>query len=161
MLAPRYERFCLAVDRTLMRLGKWLRAMGFDTEVYEGIDDEANAHRARKEGRTLLTRVRISRFSDASSVVGISGDRLDDQLKEAFEKLDIRPEVIELFSRCLACNRELVPARKEEVEAQIPDYVLRTQKEFKRCPGCGRVYWRGTHPERMKRRLSSLGLYTQ
>jgi uncharacterized protein with PIN domain len=38
----------------------------------------------------------------------------------------------------------------------VPPFVASTQSEFRRCPACGRLYWRATHAERMRERLNQL-----
>ena len=36
------------------------------------------------------------------------------------------------------------------VEAGLPQKVRALYTRFKRCAGCGRVYWEGTHFERLR-----------
>jgi len=38
----------------------------------------------------------------------------------------------------------------------VPPYVFETQTDFRRCPGCGRIYWGGTHREHIRSRLEKL-----
>jgi uncharacterized protein with PIN domain len=47
----------------------------------------------------------------------------------------------------------LEPVSPEDVAERVPPYVLRTQREFRRCPSCGRVYWPGTHVDEMREQL--------
>jgi uncharacterized protein with PIN domain len=35
----------------------------------------------------------------------------------------------------------------------VPERVARTQRELSRCPGCGKVYWPGSHVERIRATL--------
>jgi len=51
---------------------------------------------------------------------------------------------------------ELEAREKAAVEAQLPPYVRATQDRFSQCPHCGRVYWPGTHWERMRARMAAL-----
>lgn len=46
------------------------------------------------------------------------------------------------------------PATPEHA-LQVPDDVLQTQDELLTCPNCGRVYWRGSHYKRMRKKLES------
>ena len=62
----------------------------------------------------------------------------------------------EQFTRCLECNQPLVHRRKEEVRELVPPYVFQTQSQYVQCPSCHRIYWRGTHWQRMKRELDTL-----
>jgi uncharacterized protein len=67
-------------------------------------------------------------------------------------KLDRKRE----FTLCLECNVPLVPRSKDEVRDLVPPYVFKTQSQYYRCPGCSRIYWRGTHWEHMNRELKML-----
>ncbi len=67
--------------------------------------------------------------------------------------LDIKSR---LFTRCLMCNSELVPVDKKAIKDRVPIYTHLTQDRFYECPGCGRVYWPGTHKDSMLEFISSL-----
>ena len=60
------------------------------------------------------------------------------------------------FTRCLACNTPLGPATPEEVRGRVPERVLAEHSRFQHCPGCQRVYWEGSHHDRMKAVIDSL-----
>jgi hypothetical protein len=79
---------------------------------------------------------------------------VEDQLVEVFERLGVRPEVGLERARCGECNGELEPADAGKVARDVPPYVLRTATRFKRCRGCGRVYWPGSHGDRI---LATMG----
>jgi uncharacterized protein with PIN domain len=57
------------------------------------------------------------------------------------------------LSRCAVCNTTLERVSREDVASRVPPYVVRTQTDFRRCPGCGRVYWPGTHVDGMRERM--------
>ena len=63
-------------------------------------------------------------------------------------------EIIERC-RCLECNSLLVSVDKERIRLQVPAYVFKTQSHFKRCPGCQRIYWGGTHRRNIYQRLKT------
>jgi uncharacterized protein with PIN domain len=70
---------------------------------------------------------------------------------------DLAPEPDRWLSRCLECNAPLLPRRREELATgAVPDHVLATQERFTACPACGRIYWPGTHADRMLERLARL-----
>jgi len=54
------------------------------------------------------------------------------------------------FRRCLRCNGLLQPAVKQEVESRLPPRTKELFNEFHVCPACGRIYWKGSHYERMQ-----------
>ena len=53
------------------------------------------------------------------------------------------------FGRCLECNGVLEPAAKEEVEDRLPLRTRRDFDDFHRCPQCDRIYWKGSHFDRL------------
>jgi hypothetical protein len=65
-------------------------------------------------------------------------------------------EEIKPFTLCLECNQPLVPKDKEEVKDLVPPYVFKTQSQYMQCPACQRVYWQGTHWQRMSRELEKI-----
>ncbi len=137
-------------DSSLGRLSKWLRLLGYDTVYYRGEADRSFLRKAEKEGRAVLTRRRdVLARQHPGSVVFLENDRVQDQIEEVLEKLDLRPEPEKRFTLCLRCNESLRAAIPDEVQPLVPDYVFRTQKEFRVCPVCGGVFWPGTHRDRM------------
>jgi len=140
----------------LQRLGSWLRAAGYDTVIArDGRDDYALLRQAIAEDRLLITRDReLARHRRAPGrVILLECENLDDCIRELGERLDIdwlhRP-----FQRCLVCNTELVPA-DEAARARIPAGARAHADEAWYCPVCRKVYWEGSHVDRMRRRLEA------
>ncbi len=138
----------LLADGMLGRLARWLRLQGYDTAYDNRADDLQLAHRARAEGRVLLTRDHELAARRGLRTLLIESEVLEEQLRQVRETLGPPPEPALL--RCSVCNAVLEPVDDAQVADCVPPYVLRSHKEFKRCPGCGRVYWAGSHVERMK-----------
>ncbi|MCL0093148.1 Mut7-C RNAse domain-containing protein, partial [Dehalococcoidia bacterium] len=78
-----------------------------------------------------------------------------EQLRQVVETLYLESGS-DPFSLCLECNEPLIPRGKEEVRDLVPPYVLQTQEQYVQCPGCNRIYWRGTHWQRMREELEQL-----
>ncbi|HXH73192.1 MAG TPA: Mut7-C RNAse domain-containing protein, partial [Mariprofundaceae bacterium] len=57
------------------------------------------------------------------------------------------------FSRCLVCNRPLVPADPARL-AEVPPFSREQATVLLSCSGCGRLFWDGSHVRRMRARLS-------
>lgn len=150
----------LLADVNVGRLGRWLRTIGYDTEIDSGrVDDAELVRRAALEGRVLLTRDRdIPRrravAQGAVLAILLKSDRVADQLRQVIDELGL--DRGELLARCIECNLTLAPARPDEVADGVPLHVRRTQTEFSRCQGCGRIYWPGTHRARMLAFLEQL-----
>jgi hypothetical protein len=56
----------------------------------------------------------------------------------------------------MRCNGTLEPTPKEHVADAVPPRSFACFDEFLRCGGCGRVYWRGSHIERLSALIASL-----
>ena len=136
-------------DSSLGRLSTWLRILGYDTVYWRGEADRAFLRKAEKEGRAVLTRRKdVLARQHPGLVLFVENDRVGDQIVEVLGKLGLRPEPDKLFSVCVRCNESLMKSTPEEVRPLVPDYVLRTQSDFRSCPKCRGVYWPGTHRER-------------
>ncbi len=136
------------LERHLGRLARWLRLLGYDAALLQ------RPPAVVPPGRVLLTRRR--RLRGRRGVVWVAADRLEDQLRQVMSELDLRPSSARRFSRCLDCNRPVEPVPREEVAGLVPDYVLHTAERFTRCPGCGRVFWPGSHGRRAAERLARI-----
>jgi uncharacterized protein with PIN domain len=145
-----------AVERTLGRLGKWLRLMGFDTLSEIDYPSGTFMRRIGSE-RTFLTRTRPSPRADlAQKTIFIQSNHPRDQARELICKAAIRREDLRPFSRCSLCNEPIVWVSKDAVQRLVPDYVWETQAGFCQCPKCSRVYWKGSHTERGLERISEM-----
>jgi len=145
----------LLADGMLGRLAKWLRLMGYDTVYDSRALDDVLAHRARFERRLLLTRDHeLARRKGLRALI-VTSDVLEEQVVQVITQ--VGPPDSAPFSRCSVCNTLLEPITPAEAAAQVPPYVLKTQKKFRRCPSCGRIYWAGTHHEHMVDWLNHLG----
>jgi len=144
-------------DRTLGKLARKLRILGFDALSWRGGNLDGAMEAARSEGRVLLTRSRKVRGkAEGPSVVVVEANEPKGQLSEVVQKLSLKAEAGKFFRRCLLCNEELQPLDREEAEGRVPDFILLANKVFHACPRCRRVYWPGTHYERMKQEMSGM-----
>jgi uncharacterized protein with PIN domain len=148
------------VDSNVGRLARWLRIAGFDTVFMNDIDDNRLVRAALDEDRVLLTRdTQIMKrrliTSGRLRTVLIEPDDVIEQLRQVLTTLNLAGE-IRPFSLCIECNQPLESRAKEQVEGLVPPYVFRTQTQYMQCVNCRRVYWRGTHWERMCRELERI-----
>jgi uncharacterized protein with PIN domain len=149
------------IDHNVGKLAKWLRLMGYDARFFDGGDDGELVAIALEENRVIVTRdTRIMKrrlvTKGRLQALLISSDQPELQIRQLIASLHLDIEFAP-FSRCLECNRPLVERKKAELEKLVPPYVFKTQEQFRQCPACGRIYWRGTHWRAMTRRLEGLG----
>lgn len=135
-------------------LAKWLRILGYDATYDPGLDDYQLMRLARAEDRVLLTRdEELARRRGVRALL-IGSQVLDEQIWQVLAELDLEPAP--WFSRCPVCNDVLVSLDRQAARARVPEYVARTHEQFRLCPSCGRVYWRGSHWQQMEARLDAL-----
>jgi uncharacterized protein with PIN domain len=135
-------------------LARWLRFFGFDgTYVEPGIEDGLLAEMARTEGRWLLTRDRALAAVGPKTLL-VNSNTLEEQVAEVFGRLGVRPELTLEHARCGECNGDLEDVSRDDIADATPPYVLSTAARFRRCVGCGRVYWPGTHGEKILQRMT-------
>jgi uncharacterized protein with PIN domain len=147
-------RFILDVH--LGRLAKYLRLCGFDTLFSAFFGDREIIETARSEGRAIVTRDRLL-LKAAGDIAGylVRSQNHDEQLKEVFERFDLKKSV-HLFSRCITCNTLLEVVAKEEIADRLLADTRKYFSSFRRCPGCDRIYWEGSHYDNMRKSLLPL-----
>lgn len=131
-------------DQNLGRLARWLRIMGFDTELMKAWDDSV-IEKALASGRTFLTRKRS--LAGRSGCIVMESDHVREQAAFLHHAIRLGDKLMP-FTRCSICNHQLKYAKPDDVKARVPEYVYATQDEFGECPVCARVYWKGTHAMR-------------
>jgi uncharacterized protein with PIN domain len=144
---------CFAAEKTLGKLAKWLRLLGFDTlyasevtadEFFENLEND----------RILLTRTQhIRRKSTIGKLIFVHSDHWVEQLKQIIMELGLNADQTRPFSRCLHCNIPIVTVEKESLQGRVPDYIFETHDHFLTCPKCGKVYWSGSHTQRGLERI--------
>lgn len=145
----------LLCDHMLGSLARWLRFMGNDTAYPEPGPDRALIQRVRTENRVLLTRDK-ELAGRVAGAIRIRSDDLEEQIREVAAALPLR--LVDPLSRCSLCNETLEPVAPEKVRDIVPDGVLSRHETFWRCPSCRRVYWQGSHWDKMVARLNGLDL---
>ena len=143
-------------DRNLGTLVKWLRILGYDTLYQRGKADLNFLKKAAAEGRVALTRKRnLACRSPSVRLVVVKADHARDQLAEVLAVLAITPNPVKRMTLCLRCNAPLEAIPKKIAEGLVPVYVYQTYEQFRRCSLCGRIYWPGTHCERVEEHLKT------
>ena len=149
--------FKFAAERTLGKLAKWLRLLGFDT-VFESETGGGQFFDHIKPGTVLLTRTEQIRdtLSASRSLIFIGSNDTEEQLRQVINELGIDKKDIRPFSRCLICNVVNERIEKDRVYGQVPDYVWENNTVFQSCPQCKRIYWPGSHIERSLERIRDI-----
>ncbi|MDH5407053.1 MAG: Mut7-C RNAse domain-containing protein [Gammaproteobacteria bacterium] len=148
--APRF--LC---DEMLQRLGRWLRAAGYDTTIATDAEPDYELLKlAIKENRLLITLDKdMLEFRRADgTVIFLDAASVDDCADSLSQKLNIN-WLYKPFSRCMVCNAELSDA----TPAQIADLALIGKEHVDAayyCASCKQVFWEGSHVNRMRAHLN-------
>ncbi len=150
----RNPRFVLDVH--LGKLTAHLRLLGFDCDYDPGLQDEELALRSAVEERILLTRDRqLLKRTVVARGYCVRGQQPEEQAVEVLRRFDL-VGMAAPFTRCLRCNGRLIRAEPAEFAGRIPEGVRARFRELMRCERCERVYWKGTHYERLERRAAEI-----
>ncbi len=143
----REPRFVL--DTHLGKLASYLRMLGFDALYKNDYSDEELAAISAGEKRILLTRDRglLMRSAITHGYLVRTEDPRE-QVKEVMRRFDLA-DAIRPFSICMRCNETLVDISREEAMGSVPPRVRASISKYRRCTGCRRIYWKGTHYEKM------------
>lgn len=148
------ERFI--ADSMLGRLARWLRIIGYDTTYYINIKDELLIEKSLLEGRWIITRdTHLIRRRLVMGYTFIKDNDPMDQLRQIVEELNLNIYK-GLLTRCLECNTGLIHAYRGDVIGVVPDYIYSANSAFFLCTSCNRVYWKGSHIDRIKERLTKI-----
>ncbi len=144
----REPRFLLDVH--LGRLATYLRLLGVDADYANDRDDDELAASSRREGRTLLTRDHgLLKRSAVTHGYFVREREPRRQVVEVMRRFDLA-RLVRPFTRCLRCNTTLEAAARADVLERLPPRTAARHDDFRECPTCRRVYWRGSHYERMR-----------
>ena len=137
------------VDINAGRLARYLRMAGFDTLYDPCWDDSAILAALQNEPRLLLSR----NFDLLKRKQVVFGRRIRaeiplHQLREVTRLFGVR-DLSHPFSRCLECNMPLEPVAKREILPRLEPLTICYVDLFSICRGCDRIYWEGSHVEKM------------
>lgn len=139
----RANDICFSAEKTLGKLAKWLRILGFDTLYEPDVMNDIG------KSRILLTRTeRIRDGNTTQELLFINSNNPFDQLREVINAFGIVPKETQLFSRCIRCNTRIQQVDKESIRGKVPDYIWENHSTFHTCGTCRRIYWSGSHIKR-------------
>lgn len=135
----------------LGKLARWLILLGYDARFAgsDGRSDLDLLREAQRDGRVFVTRDRrIPDVAGLRKVVVVRED-LEEQLRQVLSELSLKPDPARFFTRCADCNLPLSALPREEALPLVPPKVRELETPFWRCAKCGRLFWNGTHTERI------------
>ncbi len=143
------------VDVHLGKLARLLRLFGFDTR-YGSNDDTEIVRIAVQEKRIILTRDRrLLQRKEVTHGYCIRSSYPELQLKEVIERFDLYSQIKE-FSRCTLCNEVVHPINRMDILHRLEPKTAACFNEFYFCPGCERIYWKGSHFKKLRKKIEAV-----
>jgi uncharacterized protein with PIN domain len=146
---------CFTVDHMLIKLGKYLRILGFDAAWNKEVRTHALIERANAEGRIFLTRNThiADQYPQPAKILVLNETDPVKQVHFVIQKFQLDPQA-RLFSKCIRCNVFLEKVgNKETVRERVHPNVYERFADFFKCPQCGTVFWKGSHVANTCRKL--------
>lgn len=140
------------VDAMLGNIARKLRFFGYDVKYFPNIDDREIIALAKKEDRIILTRDKD--LSSKAMKEKIQSTVLEsvvevEQLIQIAKYYSIQKFLIDFDKiRCSLCNEKVESIKREDILEKIPKGI-KSKNEFWTCKKCDKVYWKGTHIEKL------------
>ena len=143
-------------DGHLGKLVRDLRLLGLDVAYDPAAEDRQLVEIASRNNRALLTRDRrLLMHAAVQHGYYLRSQNPLEQTVEVLQRFDLG-SILSPFTRCLRCNALLEPTEKEKVIGQLEPLTKIYYDEFRRCTGCGQVYWSGSHFTKLQKRLEQI-----
>jgi uncharacterized protein len=144
------------VDGHLGKLARNLRLLGFDVAYDQKANDRQLLDLMARETRALLTcDRRLLMHAIVQHGYCPRSQNAEEQTIEVVRRFKLL-DLIALFTRCLRCNARLQNAAKADVIEELEPLTKIYYERFRRCPGCGQIYWSGSHFEKLRKRIEKL-----
>ncbi|MBW1849755.1 MAG: Mut7-C RNAse domain-containing protein, partial [Deltaproteobacteria bacterium] len=132
---------------------KLLRLLGFDAEYSKEDVDTEIIRKSIQEKRIILTRDRqLLQRKEITHGVCIRSTDPELQVKEVLKKFDLYSQIKE-FHRCTMCNNVINPISKSDIQHRLEPKTEMRFNEFYFCSGCERIYWKGSHYKKLKKKI--------
>jgi uncharacterized protein len=150
------RRIKFILDVHLGRLAHLLRMLGFDCLYRKDFGDEEIRSIALKEKRIILTRDQnLLKVKTVTHGYWLRSTEPLEQMVEVIRRFDLK-SACKPFCRCLVCNGLIKKVNKHKIKDLIPDRVFNYYQEFFQCRSCTKLYWQGTHYQKMKEKISKI-----
>jgi uncharacterized protein len=149
------------VDGHLGRLARHLRLLGFDVAYDPRAEDRQLLRVMEHENRALLTRDRrLLMHAVVKTGYCPRSQNADEQTVEVIRRFNLLGSIAP-FTRCISCNAPLRTVPKTEIIERLEPLTKIYYEQFRRCTGCGQIYWPGSHFSKLQKRIEQIRLNSQ
>lgn len=151
-----YSPKSFLADVHLGKLSKTLRLLGIDVQPAIDLSKQEIIQLSNSNKKMILTR-NIQLLKNSKTLFGywVRSTDPDTQVGEIFQRFKIISKVAP-FSRCMECNGILQEVPLQKVRGKVPPKVQEWHDAFYKCTTCSRVYWQGSHYQKLKQKVSML-----
>lgn len=144
------------LDVHLGTLARYIRLLGFDTLYRNNLEDAEIINLSVSEQRIILTRdLLILKNGKVTHGYFVRETNPMKQIMEIVRRFDLRDQV-NPFSRCLDCNGIIMKVDKINIEQKLKPNTRKVFQEFYQCQSCMKVYWKGSHYEKLMGLINGL-----
>ena len=157
--ASRLQQRCIrrfVADGHLGKLARDLRLLGIDVHYENQANDTQLLAMISSGDCALLTRDRrlLMHAIVRHGYCPRSAEH-EEQTVEVVKRFDLA-EAIAPHTRCLRCNGVLARVEKSEILDRLEPLTRLYYEDFRRCLECAKIYWRGSHFEKLRSRIERL-----
>ena len=150
----RISRFILDVQ--LGKLARALRMLGFDTLYRNDYQDFEIIDTAINTKRIILTRDRgILKHKSITHGYWVRNTSVNKQVEEIVRRFDLKNQ-IQPLTRCLLCNEPIKSIKKGTIINRLPPGTAKQFDTFYHCTHCDKIYWPGSHYQRMRKKIDTI-----
>jgi len=141
------------LEENLEKLARWLRFLGYPAEVIKG---KVDLRKIKPDGVFITTSRRWYERLNKLGLQAVLVPRHDFeiQLCTVIKTLSLKPQL--KLNLCAYCSTPLLSVDREEVKGKVPKRVYEEATDFTLCPKCGAIFWKGSHFDRMERKLKEI-----
>ncbi|MFN0202789.1 MAG: Mut7-C RNAse domain-containing protein [Bacteroidia bacterium] len=156
IVRPNLSKIAFITDANVGKLTKNLRLMGFHVRTDEGVPDKEIAAISERENLIVLSRdIGLLKRKNVTFGRYLHSEKIEEQLIEVMKRFDL-PDKIRPFTLCLVCDGKIQQIEKETVQARVTHTIYQEHKDFYQCENCQKVYWEGSHFDKMKENIAKV-----
>jgi hypothetical protein len=151
------------VDAMFGRLARFLRIFGYDTIYADDLEelfkispvpDDKLADYALENNRIIITRDYSFYKKHRDRSIFLEGEGIYNYLDQLKRSLSLEYNFNMQKARCSICNSNLGKVKdKAKIINEVKPETFKYIEDFYQCTNCKKVYWKGTHIEKIMERL--------